>query len=664
MYKKAQKKTSTQSSSIKRPKKTLLILIIIVFCAIFLYRFFSPNSTKYFTLEEKGNKIIIRGLEKEEIDKINWSGGMKWTLHPHKEKKYQLRFESEESYFRNLIQKPTIYYAPSKLSGDELKDKDLEFENFPGINKRITKSLFTYLETNDSFSSAEKKIGFKEILSLIINLFSIFIVILFIDGFFGTNFIGFFTSFFKSDDNQKNIIPNITFNSIGGLQEAKEELREVVDYFRNPQIFWQRGAVVPKGILLVGPPGNGKTLLAKALAGECGLPFLFRAGSEFEEMVVGLGSRRVRELFLKARVHSQGCIIFIDEIDSIGRKRYSANNHTEMTLNQLLNELDGFRPRDNIVIIAATNSLDVLDPALLRPGRFDRQIYIPLPNQKGRREIIALYVKKMVLRDNFDLEEIVSLTKGLSGAQIANMFNEASILSIRYGKKTIDQELIFEAYDRVLMGPSLTSHTVTPETKKIVAYHEAGHAIIGLSLPETIVRKITIIPRWLAGGYTWIDLLNDRGDDNLINKSQMLAHAMSFLGGRASEELIFGDKNITIGATDDFKKFSEIVRDLILRYSMSELGIVPTEESFFYGENSTSQLSEKYKKEIENERKKIFNQCWKRVKNILKQRRKTLVILAEELLKKNSLQREEINFIFVNNFPPYVPLLKPRNNDK
>jgi len=664
MYKKAQKKISTHFFSLKRAKKSLFILIITIFCAIFLFRFFPSSSTKYFTLEEKDNKVIIRGLEKDEIDKINWSGGMKWTLHYHEEKKYQLRFESEENFFRNLIQKPTIYYAPSKLSGDELKDKDLEFENFPRIKKKITKSLFIYLETNNIFSSGEKKIGFKEILSLIVNFFSIIIGLWFIDNLFGTNFIGFFTSFFKNSNNQKTNFPNITFNSIGGLQEAKEELKEVVDYFRNPQVFWQRGAVVPKGILLVGPPGNGKTLLAKALAGECGLPFLFRAGSEFEEMVVGLGSRRVRELFLKARSYSQGCIIFIDEIDSIGRKRYSANNHTEMTLNQLLNELDGFRPRDNIIIIAATNSLNVLDPALLRPGRFDRQIYIPLPNQKGRREIIALYAKKMVLRDNFDLEEIVSLTKGLSGAQIANMFNEASILSIRYGKKTIDQELIFEAYDRVLMGPSLTSHTLTPETKKIVAYHEAGHAIIGLSLPETIVRKITIIPRWLAGGYTWIDLLNDQGDDNLINKSQMLAHAMSFLGGRASEELIFGDKNITIGASDDFKKFSEIVRDLILRYNMSQLGIVPTEESFFYGENSTSQLSEKYKEKIENEQKKIFNQCWKKAKNILKQRKITLVLLAEALLKKKSLQKEEIDFIFINNFFPYVPLLNPRNSDE
>ena len=247
--------------------------------------------------------------------------------------------------------------------------------------------------------------------------------------------------------------------------------------------------------MLVGPPGNGKTLLAKALAGECNLPFLFRSGSEFEEMIVGLGAQRVRELFHKARSYPRGCIIFIDEIDSIGRKRYSANNHTELTLNQLLNELDGFRPRENIIILAATNTINVLDSALLRPGRFDRQIYIPLPNQKGRREIIRLHEKKINLHTDFDLEETISLTKGMSGAQIVNMFNEASILSIRQGGKVIDQEIIFEAYDRVLMGPSLTSQTLTPEKKKIVAYHEAGHAIIGLSLPETNVRKITIIPR-------------------------------------------------------------------------------------------------------------------------------------------------------------------------
>jgi cell division protease FtsH len=309
--------------------------------------------------------------------------------------------------------------------------------------------------------------------------------------FFGTNFIGFLTYPFRAwkKGTEGSRIPRVGFKDIGGLQEAKEELGEVISYFHNPQSFWQRGAKVPKGVLLVGPPGNGKTLLAKALAGECRLPFLFRSGSEFEEAVVGMGARRMRELFRQARSYPQGCIVFIDEIDAIGRKRYSTTNvsHAEQTLNQLLNELDGFHPRDNIVILAATNSLRVLDSALLRPGRFDRQIFIPLPNLKGRREIIRICVRKLALKPDVDLEEIASMTKGLSGAQIANIFNEASI---------------FEAYDRTLMGPSLTSQTLTPAKKRIVAYHEAGHAVIGMSLPETIVKKITIIPRWSAGGYT------------------------------------------------------------------------------------------------------------------------------------------------------------------
>ncbi|CAH1755782.1 23655_t:CDS:2 [Entrophospora sp. SA101] len=373
-------------------------------------------------------------------------------------------------------------------------------------------------------------------------------------------------------------IPNISFREVGGLQEAKEELGEVVSYFRNPQVFWQRGAKVPKGVLLVGPPGNGKTLLAKALAGECKLPFLFRSGSEFEEMVVGLGARRVRELFRKARSYPQGCIIFIDEIDSIGKKRHSHQSN-DLTLNQLLNELDGFRPRDNIIILAATNSLNVLDSALLRPGRFDRHIYIPPPNLKGRREIIGLCASKLSLSPSLDLEEIASMTRGFSGAQITNMFNEASILSIRYNKKTIDQEIFFEAFDRVLMGPSLVSQTLTPAKRKIIAYHEAGHAVIGMSLPETTVKKITIIPRWSAGG------------------------------GRASEELVFGLDYITMGAYSDFKQASTIIRDLILIYGMSDLGIIPTQESFFSGEEVPSELPETTKQKIENEREKILENC-------------------------------------------------------
>src|SRR4051812_2524964 len=320
---------------------------------------------------------------------------------------------------------------------------------------------------------------------------------------FGTNIIGVISYPFRRKGRKQVTVPGIGFKDVGGLQEAKEELGEVISYFRNPQPFWQRGAKVPKGILLVGPPGNGKTLLAKALAGECRMPFIFRSGSEFEEMMVGMGARRMRELFWQARSHPQGCIIFIDEIDSIGRKRYSANTgHAEQTLNQLLSELDGFHPRDNIIILAATNSLNVLDSALLRPGRFDRKIYISAPNLKGRQEIIRICVRKMPLKSDVDLEEIAAMTKGLSGAQITNIFNEASILSIRRGEKFIDYEMIFEAHDRVLMGPSLTSQTLTLAKKRIVAYHEAGHAVVGMSLPETVVKKITIIPRWSAGGYT------------------------------------------------------------------------------------------------------------------------------------------------------------------
>ncbi|CAG8453059.1 10880_t:CDS:2 [Racocetra fulgida] len=299
---------------------------------------------------------------------------------------------------------------------------------------------------------------------------------------------------FGSKDYDLAKVTNFRFRDVGGCQEAKEELKEIVAFLRNPQLFQQSGAKLPKGVLLVGPHGNGKTLLGKALAGECQLPFLFRSGSEFEEMVVGLGARRIRELFAEARSYPNGCIIFIDEIDSIGRRR-NTHNSNDLTLNQLLNELDGFNPRENIFILAATNFPQVLDAALLRPGRFDRQIFITLPNLQARREIIKLATPKIPFRQDVDLEEVASLTRGFSGAQIVNLFNEATLLCLRYNHKKISQEHIFEAHDRVLMGPSSLSHTIHPSKKKIVAFHEAGHAIIGLSLPETSVKKITVVPR-------------------------------------------------------------------------------------------------------------------------------------------------------------------------
>ena len=641
----------------------ILLLLVIGGGLLFMNIFSSPDKKQFEMWKKEDGTIVIYNLSEEEIDKIDWQKA-ECASHPWGVKTQYRLYGEGKNFFKRLLGKRTIYTALSSIEPHEARDKDIEFSGLTNKNKAKKIHTTQPLSRVDMFEE-EKSFSVWEILKFL--FLGIFYLLLFIvvlasvDAIFGTNFTGIITYPFRNwkKGGGRVSIPVTRFKDVGGLQEAKEELGEVVSYFHNPQSFWQRGAKVPKGVLLVGPPGNGKTLLAKALAGECRLPFLFRSGSEFEEMMVGVGARRVRELFRQARSYPQGCIVFIDEIDSIGRKRYSANTgHAEQTLNQLLNELDGFHPRDNIVILAATNSLKVLDSALLRPGRFDRQIFIPLPNLKGRREIIRICTHKLSLKSDVDLEEIVAMTKGLSGAQITNMFNEASILSIRHGEKFIDYEMIFEAYDRVLMGPSLTSQTLTPAKKRIIAYHEAGHAVIGMSLPETIVKKITIIPRLHAGGYTWIDLYGEQGDDYMLNKAQMLANVMTFLGGRASEELIFGLDYITGGAYDDFKKASGIVRDLILHYGMSDLGIIPTQESFFYGEEMlTAELPETAKQKIENEREKIMNQCWKKVKEILRQKRRVLNLIAEALLTKNSLQKEEINYIFINQISPYTPLL-------
>ncbi|RHZ35513.1 AAA family ATPase [endosymbiont GvMRE of Glomus versiforme] len=665
--KEAQTNTKQKVVKVDIPKRRGLLfwLILLTGGIIFLFSsIFSAPDRRNFELRKKESSddtIKAYGLKEKEVDKIDWQKGTIYTYHHLGNNKQHLFYNKRRNFFEWLTEKKVIYQAFTEMNVDEIKDKKIEFDGF-SIDKRITipKIKLFFSKYHDMFFVKNRKL--EKAFSFVFQGIYLIIMIHFIDIIFGTNFINLITYPFRTfkDNNQRiNTISNIKFKNVGGLHEAKEELKEIVSYFHNPQLFWQRGAVVPKGILLVGPPGNGKTLLAKSLAGECNLPFLFRAGSEFEEALVGTGARRVRSLFEKARSYPQGCIIFIDEIDSIGYKRYSMNtNHTEQTLNQLLNELDGFKPRDNIIIVAATNSLKVLDKSLIRPGRFDRQIYIPLPNSKGRQEIIKLCIQKLTFKHKFDLEEITSMTKGLSGAQIVNMFNEASILSIRYKKESISQEIIFESYDRVLMGPSLTSHTISYEKKKVIAYHEAGHAIIGLSLPETVVKKITILPHLMSGGYTWVDLYGESGDDYLLNKGQILANVMSCLGGRASEELIFGEDCVTIGAYDDFKKASESVRDFIFRYGMSELGIIPTKESFFYKEESLAdELPESTKQKIENERTKILDKCWTRVKSILQKKKKILDLFAEILLKKNTLYREEINYIFVNHISPFVSLL-------
>ncbi|KLL05318.1 MAG: ATP-dependent zinc metalloprotease FtsH [Mycoplasmataceae bacterium RV_VA103A] len=623
---------------------------------------FSDPDQKTFELRKKeSGNLEIEGLSQDEVAKINWQKA-EYAANPWGKKGHYRLYGEAKNFFNRLVGKQAIYDALCKLEPYEVRDKDIDFAGFTSPKKIKIASI----ESLSKFNLFEKKkpwFTFENAIKLITTLASLLVAFFIFDTLFGTNILGAIAYPFRNwgRGTGEADVPKIGYKDVGGYDEVKEELGEIAEYVKNPRPFWQKGVKVPTSTILYGPPGNGKTLVVRATAGECKKPFLFRSGSEFEESVVGLGARRMRDLFRRARELAKlygFCFVFIDEIDAIGRKRYSGHSgHAEQTLNQLLTELDGFRPRNNVIVLAATNSLHVLDSALLRPGRFDRKIYVPSPNLKSRREIIKLCARKLLLKPNVDLEEIASLTKGLSGAQITSMFNEASILSIRSGQKYIDYEMIFEAYDRVLMGPSWTSQTLTPDKKKIVAYHEAGHAVIGLSLPETVVKKITIIPRLSAGGYTWVDLYGEKGDDYLINKSQMLAQVMSFLGGRASEELIFGLEYITIGAYSDFKQAASIIRDLILRYGMSDLGIVPTQETFFSSEEIPPELPEVAKQKIEQEREKIMNQCWKKVKTILRQKKRILDLLAEALLAKNSLQKDDINYIFVNQVSPYTPLL-------
>lgn len=350
----------------------------------------------------------------------------------------------------------------------------------------------------------------------------------------------------------------------------------------------------------------------------------------------------------------------MDEIDAIAGKRYQSVHSHHETLNQLLNELDGFSSRENIIFLAATNSLNVLDPALLRPGRFDRHILISLPNYQARKEIIALCLKKRMVEKNVDQEELADMTQGLSGAEIVNIFREAVILSIRYGKKVIDQEVIFEAYDRTLMGPALRSYTFTAQKKLLVAYHEAGHALTSLAFPEVVeVKKITIVPRREFGGYTWVSLRNQK-DDYLINKEQILVLITGLLGGRASEEVVYGSQYVTVGAYSDFKKVSNLVRDLILRYGMSDLGLVFAQDSPLFGEENLQDLSEASRQKVEKESEKILQECYQKARKILQEKKKILDLLARALVEKNTLQKEEIYYIFANESFPHLKFLPVR----
>ncbi len=439
----------------------------------------------------------------------------------------------------------------------------------------------------------------------------------------------------------------VRFTDVAGLNEEKEEVAELIDFLKNPKKFQKLGARIPKGVLLVGPPGTGKTLLAKAVAGEANVPFYFISGSDFVELFVGVGASRVRDMFKQAK-QSAPCLIFIDEIDAVGRQRGTGlgggHDEREQTLNQLLTEMDGFGANEGIIIIAATNRPDVLDPALLRPGRFDRQVTVSLPDQKEREAILNVHAKDKVFDETVNLENLSKRTPGFSGADLENLLNESALLAVRRNKKAIGMDEIDEATDRVLMGPAKTSRKITDKEKKLVSLHEAGHAVIGLKLEDANeVHKITIIPRGMAGGYTM--MLPKEEKIAIATKSELLASITGLLGGRVSEELYFGE--ISTGASDDFSKATKIARSMVTEYGMSDLGPVQLEhkeEGVFLGRdyNKTRNFSDAVALEIDEEVRKIVNECYKKATKILKENKDLVMLLSDTLIEKETITKEEI----------------------
>jgi cell division protease FtsH len=451
----------------------------------------------------------------------------------------------------------------------------------------------------------------------------------------------------------------VTFGDVAGIDQAKLELAEVVDFLKNADRFTAVGAKIPKGVLLVGPPGTGKTLLAKAVAGEAGVPFFSISGSEFVEMFVGVGASRVRDLFEQAKANAP-CIVFIDEIDAVGRQRGAGlgggNDEREQTLNQLLTEMDGFEGNTGIIIIAATNRPDVLDAALMRPGRFDRQVVVDRPDYAGRLEVLKVHARGKSLGRDVDLERIARRTPGFTGADLSNLLNEAAILAARRNLTEISMDEVNDAIDRILAGPEKKDRVMSEKRKELVAYHEAGHAIVGALMPDyDPVQKISIIPRGRAGGLTWFTPSEERMDSGLYSRSYLQNQMAVALGGRVAEELIYGDDEVTTGASNDLQQVARVAKQMVTRFGMSDrLGPVAlgrAQGGMFLGRDimSDRDFSEETAATIDEEVRHLVDHAYRRCKQVLTENRHILDKLADMLVEKETVDSEELQELLATN---------------
>ena len=599
----------------KKFNKSLIpyISLISIAVVVFIVYMFTRYNHKDMTYSE-----LLKNINENKVEEIEVTPNQKNSLYVITGK-----LKNAKNYDKFIVKTP--------LSDNTLKELSVKNDK-----KELQYNLTVKPDTSNN-----------ELLTVFLN-FAPLILILGVAGWFLTSQLqsGAKGLDFGKSTAKLSTKPKFKFKDVAGLKEEKEEVEEMIDFLRNPKKFKVMGARIPKGFLLVGPPGTGKTLLAKAVAGEAGVPFFYMSGSDFLELYVGVGASRVRDLFKEAK-KAAPCLIFIDEIDTIGRRRGSGNggghDEREQTLNQLLSEMDGFEDNEGVIVIGATNRADVLDPALLRAGRFDRQVTVDLPNKDERFDILKVHAKNKVLANEVDLKNIAARTPGFSGADLENVLNEGALLAVRRNKDQITMLEIDEATDRVIGGPSKNSKKYTDHEKKVVAYHEAGHAVIGIKLKDAEqVHKITIIPRGDAGGYT---LMLPKEEKYLATKNELLERIVGLFGGRASEEIYFED--VTTGAHNDFEKATKIARSIVTEYGMSKLGPVQYEHrssGYYLGEEArVKNYSDHVALEIDQEVQKILQECYEKAKKIIKENDKLLKLLANTLLDKETLNKEEID---------------------